>query len=251
MLQSFAVARLRHADGRTGSCGLDEDGIGELPLHAVHDRVCISRELRSGHQTPCGLPHARVVSDQLGDRLIHARGARGHVRPHIGNSGDLKQALHRTILAVLPVQHGEHHVDALAHDAVVFKAQQPLAVNRRDGGAPVVRMILPCPGGEHRIIVAAEQDPIAVLRDADRENVVFLLVKVVQHGFRRTQRNLMLRRDAAEQHTNAQFFQAQALFSPARARCTHRAYHTLLYVKTPENTSIIFHNTVILTVEKP
>ena len=192
-----------------------------------------------------------MVSDQLGDRLIHARGARGHVRPHIGNSGDLKQALHRTILAVLPVQHGEHHVDALAHDAVVFKAQQPLAVHRRDGGAAVVRMILPCPGGEHRIIVAAEQNPVAILCDADREDVVFLLVKVVQNGFRRTQRNLMLRRDAAEQHTNAQFFQAQALFSPARARCTHRAYHTLLYVKTPENTSIIFHNTVILTVEKP
>ena len=52
---------------------------------------------------------------------------------------------------------------------------------------------------------------------------------------------------AAEQNTDTQFFQNRTLFSAAAAK-THAAA-LLSYAKLPQNTSIFFLNTVILTVE--
>ena len=51
------------------------------------------------------------------------------MRADIGDPGDLQQALDRAVLAVFAVHDGEDDVDALAHDAVVFKAQKPLAAH--------------------------------------------------------------------------------------------------------------------------
>ena len=72
---------------------------------------------------------------------------------------------------------------------------------------------------------------------------------VAQLGFSRTQRDLMLRRDAAKQDTNTQFLQNRNLFSAAAAKDNAAAF--LSYAKLPQNSSIFFHNTVILTVENP
>ena len=143
----------------------------------------------------------------------------------------------------------EDDVDALAHDAVVLKAEQALPVHGRERRAAVIFAVLPRSGGEHAVVLAAEEDPVAILCDADREDIIFTLIDIVQHGFSRTQRDLMLRRDAAKQDTNTQFLQNRNLFSAAAAKDNTAAF--LSYAKLPQNSSIFFHNTVILTVENP
>ena len=124
------------------------------------------------------------------------------MRPDVRNSRDLQEALYGAVLAVFAVQHREHHVDALAHHAVVLKAQQALSMHRRKRGPAVALKILPRSGGQHAVVLAAEQDPVALLGDADRKNMILTVVDVVEHGLCRTQRDLMLRRNAAEQDTD-------------------------------------------------
>ena len=105
------------------------------------------------------------------------------MRTDIGNARDLEQALNRAVLAVFAVHHGEDHVDALAHNAVVFKAQKPLSAHGGKRRAAVLLAVLPRSGGKHPVILSAEQDPVAILRDADRENMIFIFVQAVQHRF--------------------------------------------------------------------
>ena len=128
-----------------------------------------------------------MPGDELGDGLIHARGGRGDTRADIRDARDLQKPLHRAVLSVFTVQHGEHHVDALAHDAVVFKAQQPLTAHGRDRRAAVFRAVLPCARGQHPVIAAAEEHPVSVLRDADGEDIIFFGVQMAQHRLRRAQ----------------------------------------------------------------
>jgi hypothetical protein len=70
----------------------------------------------------------------------------------------------------------------------------------------------PGTGRKHGIILAAKVDPITILGDAYGKDIVFALVNVVQNRFCGAQRNLMLRADAAEENTNAEFFHIIASF---------------------------------------
>lgn len=167
--------------------GLDKDGIAEFLLRFVHNGIGIPRKGRLGNELPRRLPDAGVVRDQLCDGLIHAGRGRRHMRADIGQPCDLQKALHRAVLAVFAVEHREYHIDALAHNAVVFKAQKALSVHRRKRRAAVALKILPCSGRQHAVIVACEQDPVALLGDADRKNMIFAVVDVVEHRFRRAQ----------------------------------------------------------------
>ena len=81
-----------------------------------------AREALARDKLPCCLPDACGIGDQLCDGLIHTGGGGRDVRTDIGNARDLEQALNRAVLAVFAVHHGEDHVDALTHNAVVFKA---------------------------------------------------------------------------------------------------------------------------------
>ena len=147
-----------------------------------------------------------MIGDELRQRLIHADGARGHVRADKGQSGQTQKALHRAVLAVLAVQHGEHDVDVLAHHAVALKAEQPLTAHGRNRRAAIFRAGLPDAAGQRGIVLAAVEDPVPALRDADREQIIFLFIQLIQHGLGRAQRNLVLRRHPAEQNTNAELF---------------------------------------------
>ena len=91
----------------------------------------------------------RVQRVQIAAAHLHAGGRRGHVRPDVRQARDLQQALHGAVLAVLAVEHGEDDVQPLAHDAVVFKTQKPLAVHGRERRAAVARVILPGAGRQH------------------------------------------------------------------------------------------------------
>ena len=68
-------------------------------------------------------------ADTLHHLLIHADGGGHHARAHVGQVGQLQQALHRAVLAEGAVQDGEDHVDLglrarLGQDG----ARAPLAV---------------------------------------------------------------------------------------------------------------------------
>ena len=43
--------------------------------------------------------------------LVHPHGRAEHPRAHVGHARELEQTLHRAVLAVRTVQHGEHDVD--------------------------------------------------------------------------------------------------------------------------------------------
>ena len=131
----------------------------------------------------------------------------------IGDTGDLQQTLNGAVFAVGAVKHRKHHIDALAHHAVIFKTQKTLTVDRGEGGTAIAVAILPGTGGQHAVVIAAEQNPVAFLGDADRENVIFIVIDVVQNGLGRTKRDFMLRRNTAEQNANTKLSQGLFLFS--------------------------------------
>ena len=157
-------------------------------------------------EPPRRLPDPGAIGDELRQRLVHTGSGGRHARPDIGQAGQLQQALNGAVLAVFAVQDRENDVDALTHNAVALKIQQALPAHRRNSRAAVLRAMLPLARRQLAVVPAAVQDPFAGLGDADRKDVIFFLVEVVQHGLRRTQRDLMLRGHAAEQHTNTQFF---------------------------------------------
>ena len=86
--------------------------------------------------------------------------------------------------------------------AVGYRINSGRATHRRKRGPAVALKILPRSGRQHAVVLAAEQDPVALLGDTDRKNMILTVVDVVEHGLCRTQRDLMLRRNAAEQDTD-------------------------------------------------
>lgn len=112
---------------------------------------------------------------------------------HIWDAGQLQQALEGAVLSVFPVQHRKYHVNPLAHHAVPSKVSRPWPRTGEMARTPVAWMLLPLAGGQQAVIPAAIINPIAGLGNPHRENVKFVGIHVLQHGFCRTQRNLMLR----------------------------------------------------------
>ena len=124
------------------------------------------------------------------------------MRPHIGNASHLKKALHGAVLTVFAVKHRKHHIDGGCIYGIALEAQQALTPDGRNRRRAVVRVCDPGFGGQHGIVRAAEVDPLPRLGDAHGQDMVFFLVNMVQNGFRRTQGDLMLRADTAEQDAN-------------------------------------------------
>ena len=131
---------------------------------------------------------------------------------NIGNPRHLQQALHSTVLSILSMEHGEHHIDSFPDNGLPLEAQNPLAANRGNGRPTVPGMGFPGSFGQHGIILAAKQDPVPLLGDAQGKDIVFALVQVVQHGFRRAQGNLMLGADSAKQDADILLFHIIASF---------------------------------------
>ena len=88
--QLGAVLRLCNADGRAGSSGLDEDGIGEARLNGAQRRFPAAGKALARDELPRCLPDACGVGDQLCDGLIHTGGGGRDVRTDIGNACDLE-----------------------------------------------------------------------------------------------------------------------------------------------------------------
>ena len=120
----------------------------------------------------------------------------------VGNPRHLQQTLHGPVLAVFAVEHREHHVNGGGCHGIAGKAQQALPPDGRNNCRTAVRVCDPGFGGQHGVIRAAKVKPLSISGDAHGQNMVFFLVNMVQNGFRRAQRNLVLRADAAEQNAN-------------------------------------------------
>ena len=118
---------------------------------------------------------------------------------YVGDAGQLQQALDGAVFAVLAVKHREYHVDPLANHVVALKGEQALAPDRGDGGGAVGRVMPPGAGRQLGIVCAAKENPVPLLGDAHRVEIIFFGVQMVQHGLRGTKRDLMLRGDAAKQ----------------------------------------------------
>ena len=196
------IRRLGNAHGGAGAGWLDEHGILKALFQILHNAVQTDIQIGIANQFPIRLNNIRLVSHQLGQCLIHGHSGSGNMGSHIGDAGQLQQALDGTVLAVCAVKHREHHINPFPHHTVALKVQQTLATNRRDGRPAVSGKTLPIAARKHRIIRTAKEDPIAALSDTHGENVVLLRVQAIQNILRRTQRNLMLRADAAEQNAN-------------------------------------------------
>ena len=50
------------------------------------------------------------LEQRIGHRLVHADGAGQHAASHIGDAGQLQQALDGAVLAPEPVQGGDHYI---------------------------------------------------------------------------------------------------------------------------------------------
>ena len=131
----------------------------------------------------------------------------------VGDARQLQQALDGAVLAVFTMEHREHHVNTLPHHAVALKAQQALVPDRGQGHLADLGIMLPLPRRDLGKILADIQQPIALLGNAHRENIIFLGVHIVQHRFGAAQRDLVLRASAAEQDTHTQLLHILFLIS--------------------------------------
>ena len=151
---------------------------------------------------PRSLRNSRLIHDQFGQGLIHRHGGSRNTGAHIRDPRQLQQTLHSTILAILAMQYREHHINALTHNTVALKTQQTLTPNGRDGRPAIVGASFPGPVGQHRIVVAAKQDPVPLLGNPNGEYIIFFLIDVIEYRLGRAQGDLMLRAYAAKQDAN-------------------------------------------------
>ena len=214
-LQLRHVPRLgdAHAGARVG--GLDENGPAQFFRRAPgNDRQLWP--LPALHAVPFTAGNARCIHHTVGNDLIHAHRAAQHAAAHIGQAGQLQQALYRAVLAVFAVQHGKHHVHGQAAADAVFKRHKPRQpAARADGCGHIAGVALPGAAAKafHR---AGVQIPAPVFRDAHGQHVVFFRVQIVQHAGRAHARHLVLAGRAAEQYGDFQFLQNTPHLSSGR-----------------------------------
>ena len=108
---SLAVGGLGDAHAGTGVGGLDEDGPAQLCDDAVADALGVGLDLPAGGGEPLGVGDAGGVEQGVGHCLIHADRAGQHAAAHIGDAGQLQQALHGAVLAPQAVEHRDDHID--------------------------------------------------------------------------------------------------------------------------------------------
>ena len=211
--QRFPVGCLGHTNGRTGTGGFYKHGISKAGLHMVQHMLHLMLQLAAANQDPCSLRNTGIVNDQLGQGLVHCHRRRGNMGAYIENTGHLQQALHSAVFTVLAVQDGENHIHQLTDHIVAFKYQQALTSDGRDGCPAVLGVFLPLAAGKCGIILSAIIDPVALLGNANRQDIVLLGIHIIQNRFCRTQGNIMFRADTAKQNANIQLFQTKRLIS--------------------------------------
>ena len=159
-------------------------------------------QITAGHQLVVRLGNAQGLDDPLGEALVHARGRCSHAAAHIGQPGQLAEALDGAVLAVQAVQHGEDqvHLDLGERAALVDHDALLRGVGREDGAGAVLH-----PAVGLQLIQLLHQDPVSLLGDAHQQQVIAAPVNLLRNICRGKARNLVLRGLAAEQQRNRLF----------------------------------------------
>ncbi len=101
---------LGDAHAGTGVGGLDEDGPAQLCDDTVADAVGVGLDLPAGGGEPLGVRDTVGLEHSVGHSLVHADRAGQNAAAHVGDAGQLQQALHGAVLAPQAVEHGDDHV---------------------------------------------------------------------------------------------------------------------------------------------
>ena len=117
---------------------------------------------------PLHLRHAGVFKNGVADLFVHANGGGEHLAADVGDSGNFKKPLHRSVLAVLAVEHRENDVNAPLAPLAVF-----LDHNSVDGAVGTdicffkIFFVESPLAASHLFDVAAVKAPFAVFRNSD------------------------------------------------------------------------------------
>ena len=142
---------------------------------------------------PFYLGHARVFEHGVANVLIHAQRGRKHPAPHIGNTRNLKQTLHASVLAVPSVQNREYGVYSVREHGGAFFNHH--AVNASVGAdeRPFKIFFVLFPFVLANIFNAAGiKEPFAVLCNAQKLRLIFFSVDIFINRSDRHARNLVL-----------------------------------------------------------
>jgi hypothetical protein len=175
-LQLRLLPHLRDAHGGAHVGGLDEHRV------AVRVRDRVSQPQRD---VSCDRD-ARAAHQRLEDVLVHAHRRREHTRADVGNSGELAEPLHRSVLAERPMEDRQHDV---------HRSERRRCRVGRDGKRLRGRR-----GGQLRAVVALGEGPTAVPSYRDRRHVVAGGVESGRDGRGRAQRDVVLARPPAREH---------------------------------------------------
>ena len=151
--------------------------------------------------------HTVGLEQSIGHGFVHAHRACQHAAAHVGDAGQLQQALHRAILAPQAVQHRDDHIH-MHFFHMAFRGEQDHAVVgavRTDDAGHVACQLFPAAIG-HLGGRGLGVQPAALLGDAHSEHLIFFTVNVVDEVAHRNAADLVLAGHTAEQQHNAHFF---------------------------------------------
>ena len=206
VLQLGAVVCLGDADAGTGVGGLDEDGPAQLRDGTVADAFEVGFDLPAVGSQPPGVGDAGGVEQSVGHRLIHADGAGQNAAAHVGDTGQLQQALHRAVLAPQAVQGRDDDIHVQLFHLAGRSEQDHAVVGtvRANDTGHVAGQLFPAAVG-HLGAGSLGAQPAALFGDAHGQHFVTAGVEVVNEGPGGHAADLVLAGHAAEQHDDTEF----------------------------------------------
>ena len=155
--------------------------------------------------------------------LVHADRGAEHARADVGDAGELERALDGAVLAVGAVQHRKDHVVDGHRFQLAARARDQRFLHRDRGCAGVEPDVAGIAGRRlQRPLRLAVPAPVFV--DADQHRLEPLPVDRREHVARRQQRDLVLRRTAAEQDDDARLLHF-VLSSYETPSCANKKLH--------------------------
>jgi hypothetical protein len=196
------VVDLGDADAGAATGRLHEERVAQL-LRTRAAGGGVLRPLAGGDHDRRHRGHAGGVERDLHESLVHADRGGEHARADVPHAGHLEQALERAVLTPRTVQEGEDDVDVTEHPGQLRRVGDDelgaggalLQGDRRQGGVDGRQHPV---GDPEAVEVAGLEDPAAVLRDADRDDVVLLPVDHVEDRSAGDAGDAVLGRTAAE-----------------------------------------------------
>ena len=219
--QFLGVADLADTYRRAQVRRLHEERIADFLLDQSPRLPRVLLPFAPQHQHPLDDRKARVTKQPFHHVLIHPDRRTQDARAHVGDPGQLQQALDRSVLAEGAVQKRKNDVDlrALAPRSWTHSRtrnwrglllRQTGRIERDQSGTGRVNRgrdrpsVLEHPRQE--VVRTRTDQPPALPGDADGNNLILLRVERLEHRSRRSQRDLVLARPAAEQESQSNFF---------------------------------------------